>query len=97
VEYHPEKAAENRICWGYYGNKEEVDQLLSYLNTKGIREHNLYKRITQDYHHIVNEMNRHNLEILQQSQPMRRSERIKGVEEKREKKSFLSYINKHAG
>ncbi|KAL9657460.1 hypothetical protein ABK040_016728 [Willaertia magna] len=45
------------LPWGYYETKEELDKLISFLDTRGSREKQLLKSLQKHYDEIVSHMN----------------------------------------
>ncbi|KAG0218268.1 hypothetical protein BGX33_007946 [Mortierella sp. NVP41] len=79
--------------WAYYDEPEQVDNLLKWLNNKGVRENALLTAINNNYDLIVGGMQRrhHDLVSLLQKEQNRRSTRTKTVQAS---EGYLGYINR---
>ncbi|KAF9955385.1 hypothetical protein BGZ70_010259 [Mortierella alpina] len=79
--------------WGYYGEPEQVDSLLRWLNSKGTRECSLKAEITRQYDLIVGGMQRRHQDLINQIQKEhhRRSTRTKTVQAT---EGYMGYINR---
>ncbi|KAF9927852.1 hypothetical protein FBU30_002815 [Linnemannia zychae] len=79
--------------WSYYDEPEQVDNLLRWLNSKGIREKALQSAINNNYDLIVGGMQRrhHDLMTLLQREQNRRSTRTKTVQAS---EGYLGYQNR---
>ncbi|KAF9150807.1 hypothetical protein BG015_007352 [Linnemannia schmuckeri] len=79
--------------WSYYDEPEQIDNLLRWLNSKGIRERALQTAINSNYDLIVGGMQRrhHDLVTLLQKEQNRRSTRTKTV---MASEGYLGYLNR---
>jgi len=76
--------------WAYYSTKEEIDELLTSLDTKGKREFALKESIQKKYSKIVAAMNKRNSGFYHE--PIRRSERVlRTTTVKQQQPSIVSY------
>ncbi|GJJ72255.1 hypothetical protein EMPS_04612 [Entomortierella parvispora] len=88
------KAVEHMTShWSYYSEPEQIDQLLMWLNAKGVREHSLISAIERQYDSIVGGMQRRHQDLVNQVQreQHRRSTRTKTVQAS---EGYLGYVNK---
>ncbi|KAF8923559.1 hypothetical protein BGZ58_002805 [Dissophora ornata] len=100
---HPSKTVElldetvpvehTSASWSYYGEPEQVDTLLRWLNAKGVRESALVMAINENYELIVGGMQRRQQDLLSllQKEQHRRSTRTKTVQAT---EGYLGYVNK---
>ncbi|KAF9133138.1 hypothetical protein BGW39_010467 [Mortierella sp. 14UC] len=79
--------------WSFYDEPEQVDNLLRWLDSKGIRERALQTAINNNYDLIVGGMQRrhHDLVALLQKEQNRRSTRTKTVQAS---EGYLGYLNR---
>ncbi|KAF9908286.1 hypothetical protein EC991_009930 [Linnemannia zychae] len=79
--------------WSFYDEPEQVDNLLRWLDSKGIREKALQTAINNNYDLIVGGMQRrhHDLVTLLQKEQNRRSTRTKTVQAS---EGYLGYLNR---
>ncbi|KAG9069324.1 hypothetical protein KI688_010224 [Linnemannia hyalina] len=79
--------------WSFYDEPEQIDNLLRWLNSKGIRERALQTAINNNYDLIVGGMQRrhHDLVSLLQKEQNRRSTRTKTV---MASEGYLGYLNR---
>ncbi|KAG0074351.1 hypothetical protein BGZ90_010839 [Linnemannia elongata] len=79
--------------WSFYDEPEQIDNLLRWLNSKGIRERALQTAINNNYDLIVGGMQRrhHDLVTLLQKEQNRRSTRTKTV---MASEGYLGYLNR---
>ncbi|KAG0055875.1 hypothetical protein BGZ83_007164 [Gryganskiella cystojenkinii] len=79
--------------WGYYSEPEQVDQLMQWLNVKGVREHALIQALEKQYDMIVEGMQRRHHDLVKQFERdnHRRSTRTKTVQAS---EGYLGYVNK---
>jgi hypothetical protein len=89
-------------AWGYYNTKEELDDLMKFLDTRGVREKQLHATLEKKYVKITAAMNRRAIEVKYQinENSFRRSTRVTTSASNTSAKSdgsgpsFLSYANK---
>ncbi|KAG0379361.1 hypothetical protein BGX24_000705 [Mortierella sp. AD032] len=81
--------------WSFYDEPEQVDNLLRWLDSKGIREKALQTAINNNYDLIVGGMQRrhHDLVTLLQKEQNRRSTRTKTVQAS---EGYLGYLNRYS-
>ncbi|KAG0282898.1 hypothetical protein BGZ96_012730 [Linnemannia gamsii] len=79
--------------WSYYDEPEQVDNLLRWLNSKGIREKALQTAINNNYDLIVGGMQRRHQDLVSilQKEQNRRSTRTKTV---MASEGYLGYLNR---
>ncbi|KAK5584678.1 hypothetical protein RB653_006294 [Dictyostelium firmibasis] len=79
--------------WEYYSSKKELDDLMKYLDNRGIRERKLLFNIKPKYDFISSQLEKKNKEIIEQIQyESKRSQRIKQLYTE---KSYISWENNY--
>ncbi|KAG0271064.1 hypothetical protein BGZ95_001189 [Linnemannia exigua] len=81
--------------WSFYDEPEQVDNLLRWLDSKGIREKALQTAINNNYDLIVGGMQRRHYDLvtLLQKEQNRRSTRTKTVQAS---EGYLGYLNRYS-
>ena len=84
--------------WGYYQTKSELDELLEFLDDRGIRELSLRAALTKKYPKMVAAMEKRAHEMSLPNAEVRRSSRIRTTRPEKDSRdpAFMTYVNKYA-